>query len=108
MSTASEKMAQIGQKINEKKAQASAVGAIYKFVLEGDGGGTWIVNLKDNPGVTEGDGPAECTLKMSVSDGLDLLEGRARGEQLFFAQKLRIEGDMGLAMRLQALLEIVK
>ena len=56
MTTASEKLKQMGEVIAEKKSQASAIGAVFKFALEGAGGGDFIVNLKDNPGVTAGDG----------------------------------------------------
>lgn len=108
MTTASDKLKQMGQIITEKKAQASAIGAIFKFVLEGDGGGTFIANLKDNPGVTEGDGAAECTIRMTSQDFVDLTEGKANGQQLFFTGRLKVEGDMSLALRLQPLMDIIK
>jgi putative sterol carrier protein len=108
MTTASEKLKQMGAKIAEKKSQASAIGAIFKFVLDGDGGGSFIVNLKDNPGVVEGDGPAECTVRMTAQDFVDLTEGKANGQQLFFTGKLKVEGDMSLALRLQPLMDILK
>jgi putative sterol carrier protein len=37
-----------------------------------------------------------------------MVEGRANGQQLFFTGKLKIEGDMGLAMKLQKLTEMIK
>ena len=108
MTTASEKLQQMGEKIAEKKSQASAIGAVFKFVLEGDGGGSFIVNLKDNPGVNQGDGAADCTIKMTAQDFVDLTEGKANGQQLFFTGRLKVEGDMSLALRLQALMDILK
>jgi len=108
MSTASDKLKQMGQLIADKREQASAIGAVFKFVLEGDGGGTFIVNLKDNPGVVEGDGSADCTITMTSQDFVDLTEGKANGQQLFFGGKLKVEGDMSLALRLQAMLDILK
>jgi len=108
MTTASSKIEEIGKKIAEKRAEAAAIGAIYKFVLEGEGGGTWVLNLKDDPGVAAGDGPAQCTIKMAASDFVDMVEGRAQGEQLFFMNKLRVEGDVTLALKLQALMKILK
>ncbi|MBI3179284.1 MAG: SCP2 sterol-binding domain-containing protein [Deltaproteobacteria bacterium] len=108
MATAKEKMDEAATKILEHKDKAAAIGAVYKFVLAGDGGGTWVMNLKDAPGVTEGDGTAACTIKMAASDYVDMLEGRANGQQLFFSGKLKIEGDMGLAMKLQKLTEVLK
>ncbi|MEI9939837.1 MAG: SCP2 sterol-binding domain-containing protein [Pseudomonadota bacterium] len=108
MSTAQEIMAVVGERLAANKEAASAIGAIYKFVLEGDGGGTWIMNLKGDATLTSGDGPADCTLAMSAEDGVALFEGKVSGEQLFFANQLRVEGDMSLALRLQSLLAIVR
>ena len=82
MTTASDKLKQMGEKIAEKKSQASAIGAVFKFALEGEGGGNFIVNLKDNPGVTEGDGTAECTIRMTAQDFVELTEGKANRHQL--------------------------
>jgi len=108
MTTAKEKMEEVAQKIEANQEQAKQIGAVYKFVLDGDGGGSWVMNFSDNPGVTEGEGDAQCTIKMAAQDFVDMLEGRANGQQLFFGGKLKIEGDMGLAMKLQKLTDLVK
>jgi predicted lipid carrier protein YhbT len=108
MTTASEKMQELHTRLLEKKAQAQAVGAVYRFILDGDGGGTFVVNLKDDVGVKEGDGAAPCTIRMTVQDAIDLFEGRANGQALFFAQRLKVEGDIALALKLQALTDILK
>lgn len=100
-------MDQARDALAKNAALAGAVGAVYKFVLEGEGGGTWVVNLKGTPGVTAGDGDAECTLKLAASDYVDMMEGRAKGEDLFFAGKLQIEGDPLLAMKLQSISELM-
>lgn len=105
--TAAELMDQAREALAKNAATASAVGAVYKFVLEGEGGGTWIVTLKGTPSITLGDGDAECTLKLAASDYVDMLEGRTKGEDLFFAGKLQIEGDPSLAMKLQTLNELM-
>lgn len=107
MTTAAEKMTQAADALAKNKSAAGAVGAVYKFVLDGEGGGTWLVNLKGTPSISSGDGPSECTIKMAASDFVDMLEGRAQGQDLFFAGKLQIEGDMGLALKLQSLVEIM-
>ncbi len=108
MATAREKMEEAASKIGENKEAAKQIGAIYKFVLDGDGGGTWTMDLKEDPGVKEEDGDAQCTIKMAASDYVDMVEGKANGQQLFFTGKLKIEGDMGLAMKLQKLTEMIK
>jgi len=108
MSTAQEIMATVGERLAANKAAASEIGAIYKFVLEGEGGGTWIMNLKGDATLTPGDGASDCTLAMSAENGVALFEGKVTGEQLFFSNQLRVEGDMSLALRLQSLLAIVR
>jgi putative sterol carrier protein len=107
MTTAAEKMELAKAAILKNASAASQVGATYKFVLDGTGGGTWIVALKDSPAITEGDGDAECVIKMSASDYVDMVEGKTEAQQLFFAGKLQIDGDMALAMKLQALNELM-
>lgn len=103
MTTAAEKMGTAAIAIAKNAATASAVDAIYKFILEGEGGGTWIVSLKGTPSISLGNGEAECTIKMAASDFVEMIEGRSPGQDLFFAGKLQIEGDMALAMKLEAL-----
>lgn len=108
MTTAREKMQELHKRLLERPAQAGAIGAIYRFILDGDGGGTFVVNLKDDVGVKEGDGPAPCTIRMTGQDAIDLFEGKANGQALFFAQRLKVEGDISLALKLQALTDILK
>jgi putative sterol carrier protein len=108
MATARELMQRIGEKIAGRKELLSSVGAVYKFSLEGEGGGTYLVDLKNDLKVSEGDGPAACTIRMSAADFVDLFEGRANGQALFFGQRLKVEGDMGLALKLQTLTDVVK
>lgn len=108
MSTASELMQRIGEKIGSTPDVAENFNATYRFELEGDGGGSYLVNLKDAPGVEQAEGPADCTLSLAASDFVDLLEGRANGQQLFFQGKLRVDGDMGLALKLENLANLAR
>jgi putative sterol carrier protein len=108
MATAQELIDRIGAKISGNPSVASNFGAVYKFVLDGAGGGTWIVDLKDAPGARQGDGPADCTISLSAKDFVDLVEGRANGQQLYFQGKLRIDGNLGLALKLQNLADLAK
>ncbi len=108
MATAKELMEAARKKIEENRTEAAKIGAVYKFVLTGDDGGTFILNLKDNPGVTEGEGDAECTIKMKAKHYVKMVEGRASGQSLFVAGKLKVKGDMKLAMRLEKLTDTLK
>jgi predicted lipid carrier protein YhbT len=108
MATAKELMLDAQKRLETQKAAASAIGATYKFVLSGDGGGTFLMNLKDDVGVKEVDGAADCTLRMSASDYVDMMEGRANPQAMFFQGKLQIEGDIALALKLQGLVEVLR
>lgn len=108
MTTAKELIERLAAKVSQDPSQAANFGAIYKFVLEGGGGGTWLVNLKDAVGAREGDGPADCTISLEASDFVDLIEGRANGQQLYFQGKLRIDGNLGLALKLQNLADLAR
>lgn len=108
MTTANELVERIRQKLVGRDELRTTMGAVYKFVLEGDGGGTYRLDLKDTLAITTGDGPAACTIFIGTGDFVDLFEGRADGQTLFFAGKLRVEGDMGLALKLQTLTDLLK
>jgi predicted lipid carrier protein YhbT len=107
MATAKDLMDDAHQKLVAQKDAALSIGAVYKFILSGDAGGTWIMNLKDDVGVTEGDGDAGCTISMDAADYVDMREGRSDPQQLFFQGKLQVDGDIGLAMKLQSLTEVL-
>lgn len=108
MATAKELMLAAHQKLQTQKAAASAIGATFKLVLNGEGGGTFLLNLKDDVGVKETDGAADCTLKLSATDYVDMMEGRANPQALFFQGKLQIEGDIALALKLQNITEVLR
>jgi putative sterol carrier protein len=108
MPTARDKLERTAQRISENPDQAREVGAVYQLSLDGDGGGHWIIDLKDEPGVREGGGEADCALSMAASDYVDLVEGRASAQQLFFTGKLRVDGDMGLAVKVQKLQSLLR
>ena len=81
--------------------KAREVNATYLFNISGDDGGEWVVDLTI-PEVRAADGnAADCTIHMESTDFVDMIEGRLPGAQAFMMGKLRVEGDMGLAMKLQ-------
>ena len=108
MTTASEKMEQAKGRIAEHSDRLKSIGAVYKFVLEGEGGGTWVANFRDTPSIESGDGEAECTITMAAADYVEMVEGRANAQQLFFTGKLKVDGDMMLATKLGDIADIMK
>ena len=54
--------------------------------------------------VTEDDGDADTTIKVTWSDWQDMADGKLDGMTAFMQGKLKVEGDMGNAMQLQGVL----
>ncbi|MGH7800240.1 MAG: SCP2 sterol-binding domain-containing protein [Thermodesulfobacteriota bacterium] len=101
MTTPKEIFEKLQKKIVEKSDEFSDIGAVYKFVLNGPNGGTWIVDLrKDTLGVREDNSEAKCTVSMSDENFVKLVTGQLKAETAFMTGKLKLYGDMGLAIKL--------
>jgi putative sterol carrier protein len=87
------------------KEAAKGLDAVYQFDLSGEGGGKWYVTIKNEScDVKEGSHPSpNITITMAGQDYLDMASGKANGQMLFMSGKLRIAGDLGLAMRMQSI-----
>jgi putative sterol carrier protein len=82
--------------------KASGTSAVIQYDISGDGGGTWNAVIKDGAcSVQEGAAPnPNLTLSIAAKDWLDMLAGKQSGQMLFMSGKLKVKGDMGLAMKL--------
>jgi putative sterol carrier protein len=84
-------------------AAAAGVNATYQFDLTGEGGGTYHVKIGDGAcDVSEGaaDSP-NITITMAASDYLDMINGKLNPQMAFMGGKLKIKGDMSLALKMQ-------
>ncbi|MGB8683321.1 MAG: SCP2 sterol-binding domain-containing protein [Candidatus Binatus sp.] len=87
------------------KDAAKGLNATYQFDLSGDNGGKWNVVI-NNETCTVNEGPAaspSITISMTAQDYVDMTTGKLNGQVAFMSGKLRIAGDMGLALRMQSL-----
>ncbi len=66
-----------------------------KFDIEGEGS-----IMVDENGVREGDDEADVTMIASVETFQGIMEGDVNPTMAFMSGKLRIEGNMGMAMKL--------
>ncbi len=107
MTTIQDLMDRASAMIHEDPEKAQKLGGVCKFALHGDGGRTFVVDLTEHPRVIDGDGDAQCTISMSATDFISLIEGRADPRGLFFLGRLRIKGDWKLAMKFKKLSEIM-
>jgi putative sterol carrier protein len=93
----------IAQKLKAKPETSKAVNSVYEFNITGDNGGVWTVDLTKEPGeVTAGSGgAAKCIVTCSANDFMNIVSGKQNPQMAFMSGKLKIKGDMGLAMKLQ-------
>lgn len=85
-------------------AASEGVNAVYQFNLSGEQGGQYQLHVADRScRVVPGVHPSpDITLSMAGQDCLAVLEGRLNGVTAYLNGRLKMDGDIGLAMRLAA------
>lgn len=92
--------AEVPTRVNKDKV--AGMNAIFQFNITGDGGGEWNVKISDGD-VAVAEGKAETpsiTLTATTADWLNIISGKLNGQTAFLTGKLKIQGDMTLAMKL--------
>ena len=82
--------------------KAAGTNATIQYDVSGQGGGTWHAVIKDGAcKVVDGAATSpNLTLQIAAQDWLDMIAGKQSGQMLFMSGKLKVKGDMGLAMKL--------
>ncbi|KAM4639198.1 hydroxysteroid dehydrogenase-like protein 2 isoform 3-T3 [Amazona ochrocephala] len=80
---------------------------IFQFELSGDEGGTWYIDLKTKGGNAGSGKPplkADVVMSMSSTDFVKMFTGKLKPTLAFMTGKLRIKGNMALAIKLEKML----
>ncbi|XP_063722942.1 hydroxysteroid dehydrogenase-like protein 2 [Symsagittifera roscoffensis] len=100
--------------INEMQSMISPeivkdVGKVFLFELSGDHSGTFYLDLKHGTaGKGHPDGSSDVTMKLSGSDFVNMVRGKLNSTTAFMSGKLKIEGDMFVAMKLEKLMKKIQ
>jgi len=88
--------------LNEQAAGIDPIGARLKFQV--DDHIVLIDGTGDSNEVSQEDGEADCTITTSLETLIKLKSGDLNPMMAVMGGKVKIKGDMGLAMKLQSLL----
>lgn len=87
----------------EKRVTDSSIEGAFKFAVTGDQGGNWLVDCTGGT-VQQSDDAGDVTITVADEDLVAIVGGALDPMNAFFMGKIQVEGDMGLAMKLQQLL----
>jgi putative sterol carrier protein len=88
---------------NADASRASDLDASYRFEIEG--AGAWHVDVRHGKvSVGQSDAPADCVVKTDEETFLKVIRQEQNPMGAYMTGKIRVEGDMGLALRLRDLL----
>lgn len=91
------------EKVSTVAAVADPLGHTVKFVFKGGEGVIFIDGTQDPNTVSTDDGEAECSISVDKGDFDKLMSGDLNPMMAFMGGKLKIEGNMGIAMKLSSL-----
>ncbi len=94
-------------KITEQMRSRVGAGAGLKKSVKFDFGDDGVVRVDDSvtPAVVDNTpAPTDCTVKVKMSDFIEIAEGKQNPQMAFMMGKLKVEGDMSVAMQLGTIL----
>lgn len=92
-------------RIDGNPARAKSIGGVFEFVLEGDDGGTWTLDLTQ-PALKEGKAEKmNCRIRMAAGDFVAMVNNTLGAMDAFKTGRLKVEGNLAMSLKLQVLLD---
>ena len=89
--------------LKEKIGEDCGLGATLKFDF-GDDGALFLDATQVPITISNEDADAQCTMVISIENFMEMAEGNLDGMGAFMSGKLKVQGDMSIAMKLGPIL----
>jgi putative sterol carrier protein len=93
--------------ITEQMKSRVGAGGTFKKAVKFDFGNDGFVRIDDkvSPAIVDNnDGAVDCTIKVAMADFMEIANGKQNAQMAFMMGKLKIDGDMSVALSLGSIL----
>ncbi|KAI5620100.1 hydroxysteroid dehydrogenase-like protein 2, partial [Silurus asotus] len=83
---------------------------VYRFELSGEHAGIWYIDLKNGAGATGSGEPsvkADVEMSLDSEDFIKMFKGKLKPTMAFMSGKLKIKGDMSLAIKMEKMMALM-